>query len=149
MDPEARERLAGRRLRLRDLVLSVAMPNLLMASSDIAEHSRCQPGRPRPNGASQAAPTCSSIGSARFQRAKSRGSSFAYSSLATRAPTFSSRRSSRDSRPYVGNFPIAKYTEPSSPLYATPLSSSCPTRRTIAGIASVARGYTCAGWMRR
>ncbi len=32
----------------------------------------CQPGRPRPNGASQAAPTASSAGSAAFQSAKSR-----------------------------------------------------------------------------
>src|SRR5438045_9694027 len=80
-------------------------------SSDIAEHSRCQPGRPRPNGASQAAPTCSSIGSARFHSAKSRGSSLAYSSLATRAPILISRRSSCDRRPYVGNLAIAKYTD--------------------------------------
>src|SRR6266480_6118710 len=76
-------------------------------SSDIAEHSRCHPGRPRPNGASHAAPTCSSIGSAFFHNAKSRGSSLAYSSLATRAPTLISRRSSCDRRPYVGNFAIA------------------------------------------
>src|SRR2546422_6154971 len=42
----------------------------LMASSDMAEHSRCHPGRPRPKGASHAAPTCSSIGSAFFHRSE-------------------------------------------------------------------------------
>src|SRR5207237_7159673 len=65
-------------------------------------------GRPRPNGASHAAPTCSSVGSAFFHSAKSRGSSLVYSSLATRAPTLSSRVSSRDNRPYPGNLAIAK-----------------------------------------
>ena len=43
------------------------------ASSAIAEHSMCQPGRPRPHGASQAV---SSPGLFAFQSAKSRGSSF-------------------------------------------------------------------------
>src|SRR5216117_3831838 len=69
-----------------------------ISSSDIAEHSRCQPGRPRPNGASHAAPTASSSASAFFQRAKSLGSPLAYSSLATRAPTLISRLSSCDRR---------------------------------------------------
>src|SRR2546426_12376924 len=67
VQPPARERLPRRRLRLRDLVLmmrkdqihppawmsSVSTPNRWrIACSDIAEHSRCQPGRPRPKGAS-------------------------------------------------------------------------------------------------
>ena len=39
-----------------------------MSSSAIAEHSMCQPGRPRPNGASQAAPTASSSGSRRLPK---------------------------------------------------------------------------------
>ncbi len=42
----------------------------------MAEHSMCQPGRPRPNGASQAAPTRSSPGRARFHSAKSVANSF-------------------------------------------------------------------------
>ena len=59
----------------------------------MAEHSRCHPGRPRPNGASQAASTASSFGCAAFQSTKSRASSLAYSSLLTRplAPVRSSR----------------------------------------------------------
>ncbi len=45
----------------------------------MAEHSRCQPGRPRPNGVSQLA-VAGSPGLAAFHRAKSRGSRFASSS---------------------------------------------------------------------
>ena len=55
------------------------------SSSAIAEHSMCQPGRPRPKGASQAAPTASSSGRAAFQSTKSRASSLAYSSALTRS----------------------------------------------------------------
>ena len=81
-----------------------------MSSSAIAEHSMCQPGRPRPNGASQAAPTASSSGRAAFQSTKSRASSLLYSSALTRslAPARSSRRSSWDSLPYAGNRAMAK-----------------------------------------
>src|SRR5438876_9116401 len=60
-----------------------------------------------------------------------------------------SRVSSRDRRPYVGNFAIAKYTDPSSPLYATPRSSSRDTSAIICGMYCVAGVYTCAGLMRR
>ncbi len=48
----------------------------------IAEHSMCQPGRPCPQGDGQDG----SPGLALFQRAKSRTSSFSYSSSATRSP---------------------------------------------------------------
>src|SRR6266403_1149589 len=69
-----------------------------ISERDMAEHSRCHPGRPRPNGASHAAPTCSSSASALFHNAKSLGSPFAYSSLVTRAPTLISRVSRREGR---------------------------------------------------
>ena len=54
-----------------------------ISSSAMAEHSMCHPGRPRPNGASHAAPTASSSGLTAFQSTKSRASSLAYSSALT------------------------------------------------------------------
>ena len=51
---------------------------------DIAEHSMCQPGRPRPHGESQ--PTGPSLSSHAFQSAKSPTFSLSYSSAAQRAP---------------------------------------------------------------
>ncbi len=74
----------------------------------------CQPGRPRPKGASQLAPTSSSPASERFHSAKSVADSFSYLSVATRAPVRRPDRSSRDSRPYAGKLEIRKYTPPSA-----------------------------------
>ncbi len=48
----------------------------------MAEHSMCQPGRPSPSDVDQ----LGSPGLAAFQSAKSRTSSFSYSSASTRSP---------------------------------------------------------------
>ena len=63
---------------------------------DIAEHSRCQPGRPGPHGVSQDG----SPGLAPFQSAKSRGSRLWLSSTSSAARMCSSRWP--DSSPYSG-----------------------------------------------
>ena len=60
----------------------------------IAEHSMCQPGRPRPNGLSQ--PGCSGVDG--FHSTKSAGSRL-YGATSTRAPAIISSRERRDSRP--------------------------------------------------
>ena len=77
---------------------------------DIAEHSMCQPGRPGPIAVSHDG----SPGFGPFQRAKSRMSSFAYSSASTRSPTRICVGSIRASRPYLGHEAIRKKIEPSS-----------------------------------
>ena len=74
----------------------------------IAEHSRCQPGRPSPKGLGHEG----SPGRVPFHRAKSRASSFSYSSLSTRAPLMISRLSRLDSRPYPSKAAMRKYSEP-------------------------------------
>ncbi len=79
----------------------------------MAEHSMCQPGRPRPHGLSQEG----SPGLADFQRAKSRGSRLR-SSTSTRAPASSSSRFFPESLPYAGKRATSKYTSPST-TYAT------------------------------
>ena len=61
----------------------------------IAEHSMCQPGRPEPMAVSQDG----SPGLGPFQSAKSRTSSFPYSSASTRSPTRMASGSSRARRP--------------------------------------------------
>ena len=81
MHPDPRERVAERP-RLRELVLVVREDEVEPAAVDlelgperfsaIAEHSMCQPGRPRPQGESH---DVSSPGLFAFQSAKSRGSS--------------------------------------------------------------------------
>ena len=81
MHPDPRE-LVAERERLRELVLvvrehevepaAVDLEDGAEASSAIAEHSMCQPGRPRPQGESH---EVSSPGLFAFQSAKSRGSS--------------------------------------------------------------------------
>ena len=76
---------------------------------DIAEHSMCHPGRPGPMAVSHDG----SPGLGPFQSAKSRTSSFAYSSASTRSPTRSCSGSSRASRPYAGHEAIRKKIEPS------------------------------------
>ncbi len=94
MHPEARERLAGQRLRLRDLVLVVREDQVVAAGSGcrsvspryfiaIAEHSMCQPGRPGPIAVSHEG----SPGFGAFHSAKSRALSLSYSSTSTRAPS--------------------------------------------------------------
>ena len=65
---------------------------------DIALHSRCQPGRPRPSSVVQIADS-GSPSLAAFQTAKSRTSSFSYSSSATRAPRLTAVRSIPESFP--------------------------------------------------
>ncbi len=69
----------------------------------IAEHSMCHPGRPRPQGVSQAAPTSSSSGRTAFQSTKSRTSSRSYSSAATRSPRRPAETSTFESLPYPAN----------------------------------------------
>ena len=63
----------------------------------MAEHSRCQPGRPRPNGASHWAQAGSSL--LAFQSTKSRAFSLSYLSVSTRAPALMPSTSSRASLP--------------------------------------------------
>ena len=65
----------------------------------IAEHSMCQPGRPRPNGASHCAQAGSSLLS--FQSTKSRAFSFSYLSVSTRAPAWIPAASSRGEAPVL------------------------------------------------
>jgi len=65
--------------------------------SDIAEHSICQPGRPRPQGLSQPG-TSGGLG---FHKTKSPGSRL-YGATSTRAPANNSSGERRDSRPYSG-----------------------------------------------
>ena len=68
-------------------------------ASAIAEHSMCQPGRPRPQGASQAV---SSIGFCAFQSAKSSGSSFS-AAPSTPSPWSIWSTSRCESSPYSGS----------------------------------------------
>jgi len=121
VQPEAGERLPRGRFRLRDLVFVVredqvdaagvkverlgaaALPDLLERHRGASE---CHPPA-RPNGASHAAPTCSSAGSAFFHSAKSRGSSFAYSSLRP-APDLELPRVESRQPSVVGNLAMAK-----------------------------------------
>ena len=72
----------------------------------MAEHSMCQPGRPRPNGASHCAHAGSSLLS--FHRTKSRAFSLSYLSVSTRAPALMPATSSRESRPYSGKVAMRK-----------------------------------------
>ena len=70
---------------------------------DMAEHSRCQPGRPGPQGVSQDG----SPGLAPFHSAKSRGSRLASAfSMSLAASMWSSRWP--DSSPYSGNEDTSK-----------------------------------------
>src|SRR6478752_668407 len=81
-------------------------------SIDMAEHSICHPGRPRPIDVSQDV----SPGFAAFQSAKSRAESFSYSYTSTRAPSSIPLRSFLLSLPYSGKDLRRKYQEPSSVL---------------------------------
>src|ERR1019366_2103598 len=65
---------------------------------DMALHSRCHPGRPRPSSVVHVADS-GSPSFATFQTAKSRTSSLSYSSSATRAPRFTAERSILESFP--------------------------------------------------
>ena len=78
----------------------------------MAEHSRCQPGRPRPKGASQCAHSGSSDFA--FQSTKSRAFSLSYLSVSTRAPALMPSTSRCERRPYSGNDAMRKYTLPSA-----------------------------------
>ena len=92
----SRSRGAGTRGRRRRRGCRSPSPRI---SSDIAEHSMCQPGRPGPHGESHGG----SPGFAAFHSAKSSGLRLR-SSTSTRAPALSSSSSSVrcDSSPYVG-----------------------------------------------
>jgi len=72
----------------------------------MAEHSTCQPGRPRPNGASHCAHSGSSL--LNFHRTKSRAFSLSYLSASIRAPSLIPATSSPDNRPYSGNDAMRK-----------------------------------------
>ncbi len=72
-------------------------------SSDIAEHSICQPGLPGPQGLGQLI----SPALAFFQRAKSAGSCF-NSSTAILAPALSSSTLRPESLPYCGKLSTLK-----------------------------------------
>ncbi len=103
----------------------------------IAEHSMCQPGRPRPSVVSQ---PISSVPTP-FHSAKSRASSLSYSSASTRPPAPATSPSARtpESLPYGGNAAMWKYTLPSL-RYVTPDASMRPMSATISAMYSVARG---------
>src|SRR5688572_33329937 len=83
---------------------------------DIAEHSICQPGRPKPQGESQ--PGSPSLEA--FHKTKSRASCL-LSPTSIRAPASSSSGFLRDRRPYSGNCGTEKYTSPLAAAYAAPL----------------------------
>ena len=88
--------------------MSNSVPRYLVT---IAEHSRCQPGRPAPHGEAQLAV----VGSPSlwpFQSAKSRGSFFPRGS-ASGAPCMSSIFC-RVSEPYLAQERTSKYTSPES-----------------------------------
>ena len=72
----------------------------------MAEHSMCQPGRPRPKGASHCAQAGSSLFS--FHSTKSRAFSLSYLSVSTRAPALMPATSRRESRPYSGKLAMRK-----------------------------------------
>ena len=101
---------------------------------DIAEHSMCHPGRPRPHGLSH----CGSSGFAAFHRTKSIGCSLR-ESTSMRAPACISSSVRPESWPYVGNAVTRKNTSPST-AYASPLRSRPWMISIIFGIVSVARG---------
>ncbi len=100
----------------------------------IAEHSRCQPGRPLPHGVSQ----YGSPGLARFHNAKSTGSRLPSTSD---SPCCRLRGSWPESAPYAGNDCTEKYTSPSI-AYACPDSISRRISTIISGTCPVARGST-------
>src|SRR3989338_4589305 len=114
--------------------MSIVGPRYCML---IAEHSICQPGLPAPQGLfHDGSPGC-----ADFQSAKSCAASLSYSSELTRAPARNARFLRFESLPYGLNFPIWKYTEPSSPRYAYPFFISDEISEIIARTCSVAFGY--------
>src|SRR5512142_2580996 len=83
---------------------------------DMAEHSRCQPGRPSPIAVGHdGSPSFFA-----FQRTKSRALSFSYSSLSTREKSLEASTSTRERLPYGGNVFTRKYVEPSA-TYVCPL----------------------------
>ena len=117
------ERQPRAALALRDLVLVMGEDQVDAArgagrtspprySMLMAEHSMCQPGRPRPKGASH----CAQAGSSglNFHSAKSRALSLSYLSVPTRAPDLMPATSRRASHPYPGKVAMRKYTLPSA-----------------------------------
>ena len=94
----------------------------------IAEHSRCQPGRPRPHGRRPGR----LAGLGRTSTARSRaGRACARRRRCRRRPACR-RSSGRDSAPYAGNDCTSKYTSPST-AYAWSLSMSRCISSTISG----------------
>ena len=144
--PELRERRVAGRAALRDLVLVVRELEVHAAAVDvellgpssataIAEHSMCQPGRPAPQGESQAG----SPGLARFQSTKSSGSRFA-SSTSTRAPARRSSSFLPESWPYSGSARPRNRRRRSRRRRHSRSSISRPIIATISGMYCVARG---------
>ncbi len=106
----------------------------------MAEHSRCQPGRPRPNAVSQEA-VSGSPGLGAFHSAKSCGSRLA--DAATSSPVGSGLRSSsrcRVSSPYAGHDRTSNQTSPGPVEYACPRSTSRCMSSAMSGTWPVARG---------
>ena len=110
---------------------------------DMAEHSMCHPGLPRPHGDSHC---CRSPGFAARQSAKSKAWRL-FGLTSTRAPAWRSSGGSGFSRvPYPGNVVVSKYT-PSAATYAFPFAMRRSMRAIIAGMCSVAFATTCGSRM--
>src|ERR1700744_4633731 len=87
-------------------------------ASHIAEHSMCQPGRPRPHGLLQ--PGRSGVDG--FHSTKSPGF-FLYGDTSTRAPASNSSDERPDKWPYLGYDEMSNSTWPSA-AYALPCAIS-------------------------
>ncbi len=105
----------------------------------IAEHSRCHPGRPGPNGVGHEALSGSSA-LRPFHSAKSRGSRLPRGSASSAFAMSSS--DCPVSEPYSGHERTSKYTSPlpSGAAYACPFSTSVSMSETMSGTCPVARG---------
>ncbi len=125
----ARSRDAGTPDRVRRRECRTCAPRYFVA---IAEHSRCQPGRPLPHGVSHDG----SPGFALFQSAKSNGSRLVSTSV---SPCCKFDGSCPDNAPYAANERTEKYTSPST-AYAWPASISRRINTIISGTCPVARG---------
>src|SRR5690625_1814059 len=101
----------GKRRSIPPAWMSKVSPRYLRA---MAEHSKCQPGRPRPYGVGQEA-VAGSEALAAFHKAKSCGLRLSEASSST-VVRFSNCW--RVSSPYWGKERTSKYTLPSSPVYA-------------------------------
>ena len=146
--PDPGERLAARRPRVCAISFSWcgktrSMPPPWMSkssprsSSAIAEHSMCQPGRPRPQGESQAV---SSSGLCAFQSAKSSGSRFSVGALDRPRPGRIWSTSRFESLPYAGKRAHAEVDVAARPRRRGRARSAPRSGRRSAPIVSVASG---------